>query len=567
MKNTLIFPDHSEDIQKFEWGEVIWIHEPKQPNLERMSVGLVKLFPKSKHVRHFHFGEEQILYTLQGKGIHRINDEEKIISQGMILHCPPYTEHEVTNMEDVDLIIMIIYAPAKTMDFQSGIPAISNKHILDYVDIELLENIQKDLSNLLQLSVKITDANKCDITKFVGLNSFCGLCPHVGNCEEELTSVTKSPFSKIEDVCICNNNIITLWIPILVKNSIIGYIKCGHLLINRPDNIQEKLYLISQKHDISFKKLQSAYDNMPLVPKSRLYALEESLIATSRYITGIIENSIIQSELKEKNKEILEKIQHNIDLEDALNESNKKLLKYEMSSKLNVVNYQQDNINYIDDIEYPFEKEADLENCVRILDENKSIIIIKDIIKDYEDKNIPLTAIKCVFIELFTVISRILYKETHDAQSISKIRRKYKKVIDNAYDYTQLQIIAVEFINDCIKDLKQGLHKNDKGIINRVNLYIKENYYQDLNLKSIAEKFYISPNYLSKIFNEENQMSLSDYINRIRIEKAKEYLIKTNMKISMIGKKVGCSNISYFSYIFKKIEKCTPKEYRLKHRD
>lgn len=567
MKNILNFPSEGEDIQKFEWGEVIWLHEPKQSSLERMSVGLVKLFPKSKHIRHSHFGEEQILYTLQGKGMHLINGEEKIISQGMVLHCPPYSEHEVTNTEDIDLILMIIYTPGKTMDFQPNLSAISSKNLLDYIDIGLLENIQKDISNLLQLSVKITDAKKTDITKFTSLNSFCKLCPYRGDCKEELILVIKSPFSKIDDVCTCRNNIIMLWSPILVKDNIIAYIKCGHLLINKPDNIEDKLYQISQKHQISFEDLKKAYDEVPLIPKSRLYALEESLMVASKYITGIIESNIIQRELKEKNKQILEKIQHNIDLEDALNESNKKLLKYEMSSKFNIGKYKQATIDYLDNIDYPFQKEIDLENCVRALDENGSIKIIKDIIRDYKQKNIPIIAAKDVFVEVFSVISRIIYRETHDFKSICKIRREYKIVINDAHDYTELQIVAVEFINNCIQMLTQSLHKYNKGIINNVNTYIKENYYQDLNLKSIAEKFYISPNYLSKIFNEQNKMSLSDYINRIRIEKAKVYLVKTNMKISMISKKVGCSNISYFSHIFKKIEQYTPKEYRLKYRD
>jgi AraC-like DNA-binding protein/quercetin dioxygenase-like cupin family protein/ligand-binding sensor protein len=567
MKNILNFPSKSEDIQRFEWGEVMWLHEPKQHSLERMSVGLVKLFAKSKHTKHSHFGEEQILYTLQGEGIHQINGEEKIISEGMFLHCPPYSEHEVTNREDTDLILMIIYTPGKTMDFQPNMSLISSKNLLDYVDLGLLEGIQRDISNLLQLSVKITDGKKIDITKFTSQNSFCELCPYKGDCKESLVSVIKSPLSKIKDVCICRNGLIMLWSPILVKDNIIGYIKCGHLLINRPDNIEDTLQLISKKHKISFEDLKRAYNDILLIPKSRLYALVESLMVASKYITGIIESNIIQSELKEKNKQIIQKIQDNIDLEDALNQSNKKLLKYEMNSKFNMNKYIEDTKDHIYNIDYPFKQEMDLENCVRQLDKGRSIGIVKDIIKNYREKNIPITIVKDVFIELFSVISKVIYKETHDSQSISRIRREYKIIINNARDYSQLQIIAEKIIDNCVQILTPILNKYDKGIIDEVNIYIKQNYYQDLNLKSIAERFYISPNYLSKIFNEQNKMSLSDYINRIRIEKAKLYLVNTNMKIAMISKKVGCSNISYFSHIFKKSEQCTPKEYRLNHKE
>ncbi|MBV7275664.1 helix-turn-helix transcriptional regulator [Clostridium sp. PL3] len=76
--------------------------------------------------------------------------------------------------------------------------------------------------------------------------------------------------------------------------------------------------------------------------------------------------------------------------------------------------------------------------------------------------------------------------------------------------------------------------------------------------------FFITPNYLSTIFNDKNGMSLKDYINKLRIDNAKKYLIETNMKISDISKMVGYNQLSYFGSIFKKLEGCTPNEYRSK---
>ncbi|WP_432662007.1 PocR ligand-binding domain-containing protein [Wukongibacter baidiensis] len=567
MKETVIFPEESKEIQRFEWGEVIWIHEPKRPNTERMSVGLVKIFPKSTHVRHSHLGEEQILYTLQGTGTHRLNGEEKKISQGMLLHCPPYSDHEVINTEDSDLIFMIIYTPVKPVDFHTNSLMLSREHILDYVDIDLLEDIQEEISNLLQLSFKITDAQKVDITKFTNLNPFCKLCPYLDNCKEELTPIAKGSFTKIDDVCVCNNNIVVFWIPILVNEDIIGYIKGGHLLINRPNDIEEKINLLSKENNISYRDLLKSYNDLPLVPKSRLYALEESLIVASKYISGIIENSIIQNELSDKNNEILEKTQQNINLEKALNDANKKLLKYEVSSKFNIMKYKSEKEKPLKAIEYPFIEEAQIEDGLRLLDKKSSIKIIRKILENYKRKYIQISSVKEVLSELIGVVSRTIYRETDDMDSMTKLRAKYKGLVREVYDFNGLEMILIEYTDEAINILRQALLQDDKGLIDQVNIYIKENYYLDMTLKSIAEKFYISPNYLSKIFNEQNRISLTEYINKIRIEKAKEYLIDTNIKIAMISKKVGISNISYFSHIFKKNEKCTPKEYRLRHRD
>ncbi|WP_432405843.1 PocR ligand-binding domain-containing protein [Wukongibacter sp. M2B1] len=567
MKETVIFPEESKDTQRFEWGEVIWIHEPKRQKTERMSVGLVKIFPKSKHVRHSHLGEEQILYTLQGTGVHKVNGEEKKIGQGMLLHCPPYSDHEVINTEDSDLIFMIIYTPVKPVDIHISSSILRGENILDYVDIDMLENIQEEISNLLQLSLKITDAQKLDITQFTNLNSFCKLCPYLKNCKEELTSTIKGSFTKIDDVWICKNNIVVFWMPILVNEDIIGYIKGGHLLINRPHDIEERISLISKENDKNYRELLNAYNELPLVPKSRLYALEESLIVASKYITGIIENSIIQNELSEKSNEILEKTQQNINLEKALNEVNKRLLKYEVSSKLNIMKYNPYKGEPTKAIRYPFMEEAELEKSIRSLDNEKGNKIISKIIADYKNKVMNISLVKDVFNELIAVMSRIIYKETDDMDSMARLREKYRRLINDTYDFNTLERITIDFIDESMKILKKDLLHGDKGVVNQVNIYIKDNYHLDLTLKAIAEKFYISPNYLSKIFNEQNQISLTDYINKIRIDRAKEYLIDTNIKISMISKKVGISNISYFSHIFKKNERCTPKEYRLRHRD
>ncbi|MBI6874685.1 helix-turn-helix transcriptional regulator [Clostridium aciditolerans] len=79
--------------------------------------------------------------------------------------------------------------------------------------------------------------------------------------------------------------------------------------------------------------------------------------------------------------------------------------------------------------------------------------------------------------------------------------------------------------------------------------------------------FFITPNYLSTIFNEKNGISLKDYINKLRIENAKKYLVETDMKISDISKIVGYNQLSYFGSIFKKFEGCTPNEYRIKLRN
>lgn len=99
-------------------------------------------------------------------------------------------------------------------------------------------------------------------------------------------------------------------------------------------------------------------------------------------------------------------------------------------------------------------------------------------------------------------------------------------------------------------------------MIYNINRYIDTHYKEDLSLNRIAEIFYISPNYLSSLFNEKNHVSFSDYVKNLRIKEAKRYLRTTKIKVCDIAKKVGFNNYSYFVNTFRKNVGMTPNEYR-----
>lgn len=97
--------------------------------------------------------------------------------------------------------------------------------------------------------------------------------------------------------------------------------------------------------------------------------------------------------------------------------------------------------------------------------------------------------------------------------------------------------------------------------------YIKENYYHnDISLNTVATNVNISPSYFSSIFSQETGQTFTEYLTEVRIEKAKELLMCTNLRASEIGYQVGYKDSHYFSYIFKKETGCTPKEYRMRGR-
>ena len=110
--------------------------------------------------------------------------------------------------------------------------------------------------------------------------------------------------------------------------------------------------------------------------------------------------------------------------------------------------------------------------------------------------------------------------------------------------------------------LERGARKKQSRIVSFVTQYINENYTLDLSLNELAELANINVNYLSTHFKTETGMSVVEYITFIRLEKAKEMLQKTNLKISDIANQTGYRDVKYFMRIFKNKIGSTPNEYR-----
>ncbi|MDF2613402.1 MAG: DNA-binding protein AraC-type [Clostridia bacterium] len=105
------------------------------------------------------------------------------------------------------------------------------------------------------------------------------------------------------------------------------------------------------------------------------------------------------------------------------------------------------------------------------------------------------------------------------------------------------------------------LHKNN-FIINNTVQFIKDNYSSSLSLDLLASNSYCNTTYLSHLFKEKMDCSITEYINNIRIQRAKELLDLTPKTITEIGLKVGFNDLGYFGRVFKHFIGLTPKEYR-----
>lgn len=92
--------------------------------------------------------------------------------------------------------------------------------------------------------------------------------------------------------------------------------------------------------------------------------------------------------------------------------------------------------------------------------------------------------------------------------------------------------------------------------------YIETNYMKDLSVPEVATEFNMSVSHLAHFFKQYSGKSLIEYVNEIRIQKAKLFLEKEDTAITAIALQVGFSDINYFSRKFKAITGKTPTEYK-----
>lgn len=110
----------------------------------------------------------------------------------------------------------------------------------------------------------------------------------------------------------------------------------------------------------------------------------------------------------------------------------------------------------------------------------------------------------------------------------------------------------------------EELYSDD--ILGRLQKYIAEHYTDKLTLTKIAREIHANGSYLSRLYKTKTGQNLFDVINKMKLEKAKEYMSQ-GKRIYEIAQMVGFDDVSYFSRVFKKHEGCSPREYENRLRE
>jgi len=115
---------------------------------------------------------------------------------------------------------------------------------------------------------------------------------------------------------------------------------------------------------------------------------------------------------------------------------------------------------------------------------------------------------------------------------------------------------------DFIHTVFQASSIKKNTVIKQALEFVEKNYMKKINQNSVSQAVYLSSSYFSKLFKDITGYNFTEYLNQIRIQKAKELLEQDSVSIDEIPTAVGFLNRSYFGKVFRQITGITPKHYR-----
>lgn len=346
-------------------------------------------------------------------------------------------------------------------------------------------------------------------------------CEHTAECRKDHQLVLKEadrlggPF-----VYLCHKDFFIWGVSISDKNQIIGGVISG--------------FVLSEQHQTQLKSYEAEF---PRIHPTKSLISSKSVNDASQLLFDLFrqENLFDNDLLKRREskatiqREIAEKIIEKKDKDDF-----SRHLIYQKQQKL------MDALRFLD-----------VENIRSGLNEVLSEIFLEGI------NDIKL--LKFRMLELFVLISRTMLETGGTIDDFYHLTNEYTKHTEEFDDIYTFSIWLTDILNDFIDMVIQTRKK--LGHINRAIEYIKHNLDQKLTISQVSSKVGMSKSRFALEFKQETGITFSEYVNVIKVDKAKEMIRQKQYSFVEIAMKLGFFDQSYFTKIFKKYTGTTPRQF------
>lgn len=165
-------------------------------------------------------------------------------------------------------------------------------------------------------------------------------------------------------------------------------------------------------------------------------------------------------------------------------------------------------------------------------------------------------------IELLTLLARTTINAGAGVYAMYKLTDQAFCRLMDARSISQISYLLGRSVEDAINLLDIVETDETTTFIRQSVYYIHQHYTENITLENVSENVHLSSSYFSSLFKEKTGVSFTSYVNKLKVERAKKLLKKTEMTLVDIALSLGFCSQSYFSSVFKKHVGISPKQFR-----
>lgn len=239
-------------------------------------------------------------------------------------------------------------------------------------------------------------------------------------------------------------------------------------------------------------------------------------------------------------------------------------LNYGLIRGKNMINYFEQTRRNPNNFYYPPEKENHLIVSVKTGDLGSVQSLLEQIYEvNFRERKLSPEMANCLFYGIVSTFFRVLEEIQLDYRDICNEETDVFREISQGKDVEAI-FLSIRSVFDRLCSLinEKKIRVNDQLRDSCIRYIVEHLSDKELSLNKAADYFHLSPPYLSTFFKQQTGYNFSDYLNRLRIQRAKELLTGENDAIQEIANQVGYNSANTFIRIFKKYESVTPGQYK-----
>ena len=415
------------------------------------------------------------------------------------------------------------------------------QEVLDFVQ---LEKILEYFSEVTELDVALHDPAGVVLIACRKSGTICELVENYALCHEHLAYGGKKSMELGEPyIYTCGCGLVMCSSPVVFNEALIGSFVCGPLMLWEAD-------------EIAMEEISQKTANMNLMVSEELFKCIPNYECTKVTAAAQLLFIMVNSLTMEHSKYLRQR--------EQITQQQAKIAELIIEKKTVAAGFR--GIERHSHLTYPLEKEKELIAFVHSGKKQQATALLNDILSIiFSAAEGGIDTIRVRLFELLAFLSRAAVGAGAPLNEVNTITREAFEICEEHTSFEQLCFLTTQAMERFVDTIYRNREQKQTSLhLTKAIEYIQEHYMKDLPLLTVASSVHVSEYYLSHLFRKEMNQTFSDYVAKVRIEKAQDFLRENpSARIQEIADKTGFNDPNYFSKIFKKYTGVSPKEYQV----